>query len=323
MQTIKDALATGSDRYKANSPLCPEGVVLHSVGTPQPSAEVFVKMWQENRSQYFTHYVLDDRDIYRIMPHDRKCYHIGSPGNSKWLGIEMCEPRQIKYTSGASFTVSDKEAARAFATACYENAVWLLAELCRRYGWDPQKAILTHYEVTTKKLSSTDHVDPEHLWNGLGLPYSLQTLRSDVAAKMGKISKPEASGLLYRVQVGAFSKKAYAQQKLEAVKAEGFDAFLAAGSDQLWRVQVGAFRVREYAEAMLATLKDAGFSGFLTTTGTAISPTTSVAPKKTIDELAAEVIRGLWGSGSDRKKRLEAAGHDYRAVQARINQLLK
>ncbi len=44
---------------------------------------------------------------------------------------------------------------------------------------------------------------------------------------------------------------------------------------------------------------------------------------KSIDELAREVIKGLWGNGSDRKKRLSDAGYDYTAVQTRVNQLLK
>lgn len=49
----------------------------------------------------------------------------------------------------------------------------------------------------------------------------------------------------------------------------------------------------------------------------------STAPaKKTVDEIAREVIAGKWGNGADRKNRLEAAGYDYNAVQNRVNQLL-
>ena len=46
-------------------------------------------------------------------------------------------------------------------------------------------------------------------------------------------------------------------------------------------------------------------------------------PGKTLDELAREVIRGLWGNGTDRKNRLTAAGYDYYAVQKRVNELLR
>lgn len=48
----------------------------------------------------------------------------------------------------------------------------------------------------------------------------------------------------------------------------------------------------------------------------------SAAAAKTIDELADEVLKGLWGNGSDRRKRLEAAGYNYTEVQARVNQKL-
>lgn len=43
---------------------------------------------------------------------------------------------------------------------------------------------------------------------------------------------------------------------------------------------------------------------------------------KSIDILAREVIRGDWGNGNERKKRLTEAGYDYYAVQRRVNQIL-
>lgn len=46
------------------------------------------------------------------------------------------------------------------------------------------------------------------------------------------------------------------------------------------------------------------------------------APRKTVKELAKEVIAGQWGNGTDRKKRLIAAGYDYVAVQDKVNELL-
>lgn len=45
-------------------------------------------------------------------------------------------------------------------------------------------------------------------------------------------------------------------------------------------------------------------------------------PSKTVDELAREVIQGLWGCGSERKRRLTEAGYDYGEVQTRVNELL-
>lgn len=44
--------------------------------------------------------------------------------------------------------------------------------------------------------------------------------------------------------------------------------------------------------------------------------------EKTIDQLAREVIRGNWGNGEERKRRLTNAGYDYNKVQRRVNELI-
>lgn len=51
-------------------------------------------------------------------------------------------------------------------------------------------------------------------------------------------------------------------------------------------------------------------------------PGTAEAPAKSIEDLAREVIRGDWGNGAEREKRLTAAGYDYDAVQTRVNTLI-
>ena len=51
--------------------------------------------------------------------------------------------------------------------------------------------------------------------------------------------------------------------------------------------------------------------------------TTTTTATKSVDELAREVIRGNWGNGAERKRRLTEAGYDYNAVQKRVNELLR
>lgn len=50
---------------------------------------------------------------------------------------------------------------------------------------------------------------------------------------------------------------------------------------------------------------------------------TQASSKKSVEEIAKEVIQGKWGNGGDRKKRLEAAGYSYSQVQAAVNRLCK
>lgn len=226
MPSITKKYVTNNSRYREAEIILPKGVVLHSIGTPQPDASVLWNYWQGNGSPYVTHYVLDDKQIIQAMPNNYKCWHVGSPGNDKWIGIEMCEPKQIKYYSGAKFNVTDLSAAQAYARACYKNAVWLFADLCKLYGWNPYTAIETHYDVTVRKLSNTDHVDPQHLWDGLDLGYDLSTLRSDVARAMliepqpePKPQPPVDTEQIYRIrkswedaasQIGAYKNLDYA-----------------------------------------------------------------------------------------------------------------
>lgn len=43
---------------------------------------------------------------------------------------------------------------------------------------------------------------------------------------------------------------------------------------------------------------------------------------KSYEEIAKEVIDGLWGNGDERKSRIEAAGYNYAEVQSRVNAIL-
>lgn len=45
--------------------------------------------------------------------------------------------------------------------------------------------------------------------------------------------------------------------------------------------------------------------------------------KKPIDDIVAEVIKGYWGSGNDRRQRLTRAGYDYRLIQDLVNAAMK
>ena len=62
-------------------------------------------------------------------------------------------------------------------------------------------------------------------------------------------------------------------------------------------------------------IKEAGLNGYG-------SGSVTPAPGKTVEQLAQEVIQGVWGNGQDRKNALTNAGYDYSAVQARVNEIL-
>ena len=41
-----------------------------------------------------------------------------------------------------------------------------------------------------------------------------------------------------------------------------------------------------------------------------------------IEELAWEVIKGIWDNGEERKRLLTEAGYDYKTIQNRVNEIL-
>jgi hypothetical protein len=134
----------------------------------------------------------------------------------------MCEPDCIKYTSGSKFTCSDKAKATAIVKRTYKSAVELFAYLCEKYDLNPlaDGVIISHSEGYARGVAS-NHGDPEHLWKGLNLPYTMDGFRKDVKAAMNPT--------IYRVQVGAFSNEQNAKNLLAELKRAGFSGFIKRG----------------------------------------------------------------------------------------------
>jgi hypothetical protein len=222
----------------------------------------------------------NDGTVYQTLPWNHRAWHGGGSSNDTHIGVEMCEPDCIKYIGGSKFTCSNLPRAREMAKRTYESAVELFAFLCSEFKWDPlaDGVIISHDEGGKRGVAS-DHDDPEHLWKGLGMGYTMDGFRQAVKAAMSGNSAGNESAqgkkdpVFYRVQVGAYTVKKNAENQLAKIKAAGFsDAFIAAVDGKLYRVQVGAFSVKANAEAQLAKLKAAGFNGFVTKNGgTAVS----------------------------------------------------
>jgi N-acetyl-anhydromuramyl-L-alanine amidase AmpD len=220
MEITKKILTT-NPCYKAGKSIKVKGLMLHSVGCPQPTAMAFIESWNTSSAKVCVHGFVDGNTgkVYQTLPWNHRGWHCGGVANSTHIGIEMCEPDCIKYTSGAKFTCSDKMRARAIVERTYKSAVELFAHLCNEYKLNPlvDGVILAHSEGYARGLAS-NHADPEHLWKGLKLPYTMDSFRRDVKAAM---NKP-----IYRVQVGAFYNEENAKNLLTKLKKAGFEGFI-------------------------------------------------------------------------------------------------
>lgn len=217
---------------------------------------------------------------------------------------------------------SDTKEPYAVNAKAYAALIDLLVDICKRNGikelvWSTNKADRVNHKNGCNMTVHRDYANKS--CPGTYLYERHAQIASEVNKRLGSTNiKPapeKPSGGLYRVQTGAFKSKANADAMLAKVKAKGFDTYMVKVGD-LYKIQVGAFKVKANAEAALKKLQAAGFSGFITT-----EQGSTASAGKSVDELAREVLQGKWGNGAERKKRLEAAGYDYAAVQKKVNQL--
>lgn len=252
-------------------------------------------------------------------------YGIGTDGQ-----VSLCvEEKDRSWCSSSSANdnravtiecASDKTAPYAMTDAVYESLINLCTDICRRNGkskliWLGDKDKTLAYEPKDDEMVIT-----VHRWfankscPGDWLYSRLSDLAARVTANLG--GGKSDTGVLYRVQTGAFASLAYANAQLEKVKAAGFDTYMVKAGGY-YKVQVGAYSVKANADAMAAKLKAAGFDTYITT-----EQGEAVSTKKSVEEIAREVIAGKWGNGQEREDNLTAAGYDYNAVQAKVNTLL-
>lgn len=175
----------------------------------------------------------------------------------------------------------------------YDTLIKLCVDICRRNGkkkllWFGDKNKSLNYSPKSDEMVLTVHkwfanksCPGDWLYSRLG------DLAKRVTAELGGPVSSSTSGL-YRVR------KSWTDSKS----------------------QVGAFSVFENAEKCADSHK--GYSVY-DEQGVLIYPKTN---NKSIDELAREVINGLWGNESDRKNKLISASYDYDAVQNRVNEIL-
>ena len=185
---IIQSILTKNPCYTAGKKITVKGLMLHSVGCPQPSASVFVKNWNSaSHTTSCVHAFVDGNtgDVYQTLPWNHRGWHGGGSSNNTHIGVEMCEPGCIKYTGGSTFTCSDLATAKAVVQRTYDTAVQLFAHLCKQYNLDPMGAgvIVSHAEGYKRGIAS-NHGDPEHLWKQLGMGYTMDTFRKAVKKQM-------------------------------------------------------------------------------------------------------------------------------------------
>lgn len=198
---VVEAFATKNRCYQVATPLRPQGLMLHSIGCPQPNAAVMVRYYNQyqpgGQSVCVHGFIQRDGTYYQTLPYTMRAWHCGGSANGTHIGIEMTEPASIVYTGGASWRDLDPAATEAHVRGTYAAAVELFAQLCTQYALDPLEdgVIISHAEGAARGIASA-HADPTHLWRAFGM--TMDGFRADVAAKMAAGNTDEEDDNLVR-----------------------------------------------------------------------------------------------------------------------------
>lgn len=184
MMDIVEAFATKNKCYQVATPLYPQGIMLHSIGCPQPNAAVMAQsynVYRPNGQSVCVHaFVQRDGTVYQTLPWTVQAWHCGGSANRTHIGVEMTEPASIAYTgNGADWRDLDPTATETHVRGTYAAAVQLFAQLCARFALNPlaDGVIISHAEGRMRGVASP-HADPAHLWNAFGL--TMDMFRRDV-----------------------------------------------------------------------------------------------------------------------------------------------
>lgn len=183
---IIQSICTQSDCYREGKTIDVKGLMIHSVGCPQPKAQPFINNWNKAGANACVHAIVEpDGDVYQLLPWNHRGWHGGGSSNNTHIGVEMTEPDTIKYVGGATWKeTGDGTNTKAHVLATYEHAVELFAYLCKMFSLDPlaDGVIVSHSEGHKRGIAS-NHGDVEHLWSKFGL--SMTQFRKDIKEAMG------------------------------------------------------------------------------------------------------------------------------------------
>ena len=189
---IKQQLLTPNKYSRPQIPLEKVAkVAVHYTGNPGSTAQNNRDYFENLKDTHYTyvssHYIVGlEGEIIQCIPENEWSY-CTNQANGYSISIETCHP-----DSTGKFTEASEAALAA-----------LVADICKRYGLDPMKDVIRHYDVTGKQCPRWYVTHPAE-W---------ERFKERVSA----ILKPEA----YAVRIGHFSRREDAEETSSYITALG------------------------------------------------------------------------------------------------------
>ena len=88
---IIESMLTENSCYKLSRKMQVKGLMLHSIGCPQPRAEVFARGWNDPAKEVAVHGFIDGLtgDVWQFLPWDICGWHAGGAANLTHIGVEI------------------------------------------------------------------------------------------------------------------------------------------------------------------------------------------------------------------------------------------
>jgi N-acetylmuramoyl-L-alanine amidase CwlA len=136
MEIIKNLVDESKYSIKCPYSMTPTRIVVHNTAN-NGSAKNEIAYMRRNNNQVSFHYAVDDKEVVQGIPENRNAWHSGDGGNGKGnregIAIEICYSK----SGGAKFTKAEA------------NAVELIVDILKRYGWGVDK-VTKHQDYNGK-----------------------------------------------------------------------------------------------------------------------------------------------------------------------------
>lgn len=290
MKIVKQIVPESKYGIKCPYTMKPTRIVVHNTANDATARNEIAYMTRNNYETSF-HYAVDDKEVVQGIEENRNAWHSSDGGNGKGnregIAIEICYSK----SGGDRFIKAEK------------LAVELIVDILKRYNWGVDK--VTKHQDYCKKYCPHRTLD-------MGWARFIKMIEDKLNPKAPEVKptpepKPTTS-ITYKyekgmvVNINGVYVSSTSTSKLRPLKTKGKITKIIAGARNPY-------------------LLDNGNIGWVND-GCIVS-TTTAPKKKSIDEVAKDVINGKYGNQPERQKRLEAEGYNYRQVQNRVNEMLR
>jgi len=207
----------------------------HQAGTASP--ERLAQMFNGARQASSNYGISNDGVISQMVKESDRAW----TSSSSWNDGQAVTIEVANSTGAPNWEISQK---------AWDALIALCADICTRNGIEPS------YDGTKNATFTLHKMFANTACPGPYIEGRMKEIVRQVKEKMGSAPvQPIESKKLYKIQAGAFAKKATATKQANKVKKEAGVESVVILEGGLYKVQCGAFRVKANAEKTLAQVK--------------------------------------------------------------------